>query len=46
MAAAEYLKGQPYTNGKVGIYGGSYGGIMTMAALTRDSEPFDAAAPF
>ncbi len=46
VAAAEYLKGQPYTNGKVGIYGGSYGGIMTMAALTRDSEPFDAAAPF
>jgi dipeptidyl aminopeptidase/acylaminoacyl peptidase len=46
VAAAEFLDEQPYTNGKVGIYGGSYGGIMTMAAVTRDSEPFDAAAPY
>lgn len=45
VAAAEYLKSLPYTNGKVGIYGGSYGGIMSLAALTRDSSPFDAAAP-
>lgn len=46
VAAAEHLESLPYSNGKVGIYGGSYGGIMTMAAVTRDSEPFDAAAPF
>lgn len=46
VAAARWLEGQPWSNGSVGIYGGSYGGIMTLAALTRDSEPFDAAAPF
>jgi dipeptidyl aminopeptidase/acylaminoacyl peptidase len=46
VAAAEFLSNLPFTNGKVGIYGGSYGGIMTMAAVTRDSRPFDAAAPF
>ena len=45
VSAAEYLTSLPYTNGKVGIYGGSYGGIMTLAALTRDSSPFHAAAP-
>jgi dipeptidyl aminopeptidase/acylaminoacyl peptidase len=45
VAAAEYLRSLPYSNGKVGIYGGSYGGIMSLAALTRDSGPFDAAAP-
>ena len=45
VAAAEYLRSLPYTNGRIGIYGGSYGGIMTLAALTRDSEPFHAAAP-
>jgi dipeptidyl aminopeptidase/acylaminoacyl peptidase len=43
--AARFLKSLPYSNGKVGIYGGSYGGITTLAALTRDSAPFDAAAP-
>ena len=45
VAAAKYLRSLPYTNGRIGIYGGSYGGIMTLAALTRDSEPFHAAAP-
>ena len=45
VAAAEYLRSLSYTNGRIGIYGGSYGGIMTLAALTRDSEPFHAAAP-
>lgn len=45
VAAARFLRGRPWSNGKVGIYGGSYGGIMSMAALTRTSEPFDAAAP-
>jgi acylaminoacyl-peptidase len=43
--AAQFLEALPYSNGKVGIYGGSYGGITTLAALTRDSGPFDAAAP-
>lgn len=44
--AAEYLRSLPYTlDSGVGMYGGSYGGIMTMASLTRDAEPFAAAAP-
>jgi dipeptidyl aminopeptidase/acylaminoacyl peptidase len=46
VAASDYLRALPYSNGKVGIYGGSYGGIMTLAALTRDSSKFQAAAPF
>lgn len=45
VAAAEYLAALPYTYDKVGMYGGSYGGIMTMAAVTRTSEPFAAVAP-
>jgi len=45
VAAAEYLAGLPYTYDRVGMYGGSYGGIMTMAAVTRTSEPFAALAP-
>ena len=31
-AAADYLRTLPYVNGKVGIYGGSYGGMQSMAA--------------
>lgn len=46
VAAADYLRSRPDCSGKVGIYGGSYGGIMTMAAVTRDSSKFQAAAPF
>ncbi len=46
VAASDYLRSLNYCTGKVGIYGGSYGGIMTMAALTRDSSKFQAAAPF
>lgn len=45
VAAAEFLDSLPYTTGRTGIYGGSYGGIMTLAALTRDATPFEAAAP-
>lgn len=45
VAAAEYLADLPYTYDRVGMYGGSYGGIMTMAAVTRTSEPFAAVAP-
>jgi len=46
VAASDLLRSLPYCNGKVGIYGGSYGGIMTMAAVTRDPSKFQAAAPF
>ena len=46
VAASEYLHSLANSNGKVGIYGGSYGGIMTMAAVARDSSKFQAAAPF
>ncbi len=46
VAASDYLRSLDSCSGKVGIYGGSYGGIMTMAALTRDSSKFQAAAPF
>ena len=44
-AAADFLRAQPYTTGKVGIYGGSYGGITTMAAITLAPDTFDAAVP-
>jgi dipeptidyl aminopeptidase/acylaminoacyl peptidase len=46
VAAADVLRSLPYCNKKIGIYGGSYGGIMTMAAVTKDSSKFQAAAPF
>lgn len=45
VGAARYLRGLPYSNGKIGMYGGSYGARMTMAAVTRDSTPFTAVAP-
>ena len=41
-AAADYLRTLPYVNGRVGIYGGSYGGAMAMAAATRTPDKFDA----
>jgi dipeptidyl aminopeptidase/acylaminoacyl peptidase len=44
-AAAGFLRAQPYSNGKVGIYGYSYGGIMSMAAVAREPLAFDAAVP-
>jgi len=44
-AAGDFLKQQPYSNGKVGIYGGSYGGITTLAAITQSPDTFDAAVP-
>jgi dipeptidyl aminopeptidase/acylaminoacyl peptidase len=45
VGAARYLATLPYCNGKIGMYGGSYGARMTMAAVTRDSTPFTAVAP-
>ena len=44
-AAADYLRTLSYVNGKVGIYGGSYGGTQSMAAITRTPKKFDAAVP-
>jgi dipeptidyl aminopeptidase/acylaminoacyl peptidase len=44
-AAADFMRTLPYASGKVGIYGYSYGGIMSMAAITRVPEKFDAAVP-
>jgi len=44
-SAADYLRTLSFVNGKVGIYGGSYGGMQSMAAITRTPEEFDAAVP-
>jgi len=44
-AAADFIRRQPWSSGKVGIYGYSYGGIMSLAAVTRAPEAFDAAVP-
>jgi dipeptidyl aminopeptidase/acylaminoacyl peptidase len=44
-AAADFLRTLPYCNDKVGIYGYSYGGIMTMATIARHPGKFDAAVP-
>ncbi len=45
-AAADYLRTLSYVNGKVGIYGGSYGGMQSMAAITRTPRKFDAARAY
>ena len=44
-SAADWLRGEPYVSGRVGIYGYSYGGMQSMAAITRTPDTFDAAAP-
>jgi dipeptidyl aminopeptidase/acylaminoacyl peptidase len=44
-AAADLLRTLPYVTAKVGIYGGSYGGMQSMAAITRTPDKFDAAVP-
>ncbi len=44
-AAADFLRRLPYTTDKVGIYGGSYGGSMSMAAITLMPDKFAAAVP-
>ncbi|MEZ4585066.1 MAG: prolyl oligopeptidase family serine peptidase [Gemmatimonadales bacterium] len=43
--AARFRRTQSWSNGKVGIYGYSYGGIQTMAAIARAPGVFDAAVP-
>jgi dipeptidyl aminopeptidase/acylaminoacyl peptidase len=44
-AAADFLRSLPTCNEKVGIYGYSYGGIMSMGTIARHPEKFDAAVP-
>ena len=44
-SAADFVRAQPWSNGKVGIYGYSYGGITSMAAIARVPDAFDAAVP-
>ena len=44
-AAADFLRAQSWSNGMVGIYGYSYGGIQSMAAIARAPDAFDAAVP-
>jgi dipeptidyl aminopeptidase/acylaminoacyl peptidase len=41
-AASDFQRGLPYVNGKVGIYGGSYGGSTSLAAATSTPDKFDA----
>ena len=43
--AADFIRAQSWSDGKVGIYGYSYGGITSMAAITRAPDKFDAAVP-
>ena len=43
--AGKFLRAQPWSSGKVGIYGYSYGGIMSMATIARFPGVFDAAVP-
>ncbi len=43
--AAHWVRRQPWSNDKVGIYGYSYGGIISLGAVTRDLDAFDAAVP-
>lgn len=45
VEAGEWLKRQPWSSGRVGIYGGSYGGITTMAAVTLGPDTFAAGVP-
>jgi dipeptidyl aminopeptidase/acylaminoacyl peptidase len=43
QAAGSYLAGLPQVEaGRIGIYGGSYGGFLTAMALARDSRVFAA----
>jgi dipeptidyl aminopeptidase/acylaminoacyl peptidase len=43
--AADFMRSLPYVSGKVGIYGYSYGGIMSMATIARHPDQYDAAVP-
>jgi dipeptidyl aminopeptidase/acylaminoacyl peptidase len=43
--AADFMRSLPYVSGKVGIYGYSYGGIMSLATIARHPDKYDAAVP-
>ncbi|WP_431217982.1 S9 family peptidase [Puia sp. P3] len=46
-AAGEWLRRQSFVDsGRIGIYGGSYGGYLTALALARDSRLFAAGVDF
>ncbi len=43
LAGVRFLKSQPWVDGdRVGVYGGSYGGFMTLMAMNKASEHFKA----
>jgi dipeptidyl aminopeptidase/acylaminoacyl peptidase len=47
VAGARYLQGLPYVDRKrIGIWGGSYGGLLTALALSRNSDIFAAGVDF
>jgi dipeptidyl aminopeptidase/acylaminoacyl peptidase len=47
LAGARYLQGLPYVDRKrIGIWGGSYGGLLTALALARNSDIFAAGVDF
>jgi dipeptidyl aminopeptidase/acylaminoacyl peptidase len=47
LAGARYLQAQPYVDRKrIGIWGGSYGGLLTALALARNSDIFAAGVDF
>jgi len=41
--AASFVRDLPYTTDQVGIYGGSWGGFMTMQSITQYPDVWDAA---
>lgn len=41
-AAAEFLRSLPETTDRVGVYGGSWGGLMTLHSLVQYPETWDA----
>lgn len=47
VAAAKYLRTLPQVDGgRIGIWGGSYGGLLTALALARDSATFRAGVDY
>jgi dipeptidyl aminopeptidase/acylaminoacyl peptidase len=47
QAGAKYLQSLPYVDAKrIGIWGGSYGGLLTALALSRNSDIFAAGVDF
>jgi dipeptidyl aminopeptidase/acylaminoacyl peptidase len=47
VAGAKYLQGLSYVDSKrIGIWGGSYGGLLTALALSRNSDIFAAGVDF